>query len=61
MENKSDMSVVEVRRHLHEMRKMWRGNEPATPFYTSARLAESDLTVSEFAFLFVQSHHRQRK
>lgn len=56
----SDLSVVDVRRHLNEMRKVWRGNRPAAPFYASTPLGDGSLTMSEFAFLFVQSHHRQR-
>ena len=56
----SDLSVVEVRRHLHEMRQMWRSNDPSKPFYSSARLANSPMRVTDFAFAFVRAHHRQR-
>ena len=51
------MSVADVRRHLNEIRKMWRGHSPHTPFYASAPLQTTPrvLSVSEFAFGFVQS------
>ena len=56
----TNLSVVEVRRNLNEMRKLWRSHRPSAPFYASAPLPNSTLTGAEFAFLFVQSHHRQR-
>lgn len=60
---KSDLSVVEVRRNLAEMRKQWRSSRPDAPFHTSACVgdAAAPLTISQFAFCFVQGHHRQRR
>lgn len=59
------MNVVDVRRHLNEMRKLWRISSADAPFYASATLdVTSDLpapiSASEFSFRFVKSHHRQR-
>lgn len=54
-----DLSVVEVRRHLNEIRKRWRASCPEEPIYTATQLT-TDFTVAEFAFAFVQSHHRPR-
>lgn len=54
------MTVVDTRRNLNEMRKMWRANTPSQPFCTSAKLSDGR-TVSEFAFAFVCSHHRSRE
>lgn len=59
-EKSEALPVVEVRRHLHEIRKRWRMNDPKEPFHTSVVLHNSELTVAAFAFHFVQSHHRQR-
>ena len=56
----SDLSVVEVRRHLHEMRQMWKSNDPSKPFYSSTKLANTSTRITEFAFAFVRAHHRQR-
>lgn len=58
--SKSDTKVIEVRRHLNEIRKLWRQNAPITPFYAAATISETKLTASEFAFYFVRSHHQQR-
>ena len=54
------MNVVEVRRHLNQIRKLWRSNAPSSPFYTSALLSGTPQTASEFCFRFVKLHHRQR-
>ena len=60
MNKESDMTVVEVRRNLSELRKLWRNNSPTDPFHSSMILKSSDLSASEFAFRFVRSHHRNR-
>ena len=56
-----DYSIADVRRRLHEIRRLWRANAPATPFFTSARVDESGTTAAEFAYHFVLSHHRKRR
>ena len=57
---KSKMNVIEVRRNLNEMRKLWRTSGPEAPFYSSHLFNDSQLSIAEFSFRFVQSHHRQR-
>lgn len=59
------MNVVDTRRHLNEMRKLWRSSGADTPFYCSTILdvaseLPAPISASEFSFRFVRSHHRQR-
>ena len=60
-DNAGNLNVVQVRRYLNEMRQRWHASTPQKPFFANACLdSEPSLTLSEFAFRFVQSHHQQR-
>jgi len=59
-EQSANMNVVEVRRSLNELRKLWRSNTIEMPFFASSHLQSSGLSALTFSFLFVQSHHRNR-
>lgn len=53
--------IVEVRRNLTTMRKMWAESTPDAPFELHAALAADDAeTVAQFAHAFVLQHHQQR-
>tara|TARA_B100000945_G_C20397353_1_gene605516 strand:+ start:1672 stop:1941 length:270 start_codon:yes stop_codon:yes gene_type:complete len=54
-----DMTVADVRKALASMRRDWAKHSCVQPFFPSQTLT-NELTVSEFAFLFVMGHHAKR-
>ncbi len=59
MQESTQEGVTDVRRKLHEIRRLWKENTPQQPFYTSRPFADRS-TLAAFAFHFVSSHHKPR-
>lgn len=60
MEMNERMEVAEVRRSLAFVRKCWDAQTCLEPLFICSKLPTVDLTVSEFCFHFVTSHHTKR-
>ena len=56
----SELSVADVRKALLLLRTACEGSSPQAPMDPSQLLIAS-FSMSEFAFLFVSSHHSRRK
>ena len=57
------LTMSEVRRCLQEIRKAWDTQTPWKAFDSSRKLAAlgHDMTIMQFAWMFVAGHHAQRK
>ena len=54
-----NMSVADVRKALGTMRSAWENHTIDKPINPSQRIIH-DMSLSEFAFCFVYSHHEKR-
>jgi len=55
----SNMTVADVRKALSALRAAWEDHSPSAPMNTSDTLFNG-MHASEFAYLFVFSHHEKR-
>ena len=55
------MTVAQVRRALHSLRQMWENHSPLTPICLTETLDDGEMSVSDFCFEFVMSHHSKRQ
>ena len=55
------MTVAQVRRALHSLRQMWENHSPLTPICLTETIDDEFMTVADFCFDFVMSHHSKRQ
>ena len=55
------LSMSDVRQSLHKIRYSWSNQTPWSPFDSSKTIGFDQMSMSQFAWLFVTGHHSARK